>query len=168
MSNGSKRRIIKMKRDFYFFLIIAFMLSCNGQKKMAEHQAVNNNGQLTLVDQNNYSGVDSTETMVITNAKALKLFYSRINRTRKPGLPVPEIDFSKNMVVVLCSSDEVLENGHGLSVFEETDTEMVFGRSKETKNENSASSSNSTTLVSPFFVYKMPLTEKKVSFQKME
>lgn len=154
-----------MQRSFNFLIIVAIMLSCNGQKKMAEQQATNDSGQLTLVDQNNYSGADSTETMVITNAKALKSFYSRINRTRKPGLPVPEIDFSKNMVVVLCSSDEVTGSEYGLSVLEETDTEMVFGRPKVAKNENSASSSNPTTLVSPFFVYKMPLTEKKVSFK---
>jgi len=157
-----------MKRNFYFFIIVAIMLSCNGQKKMAEQQPANEIGQLTLVDQNNYSGADSTETMVITNAKALKSFYSRINRTRKPGLPVPEIDFSKNMVIVLCSSDEVSNNGYGLSVIEETDIEMVFGRSKMAKKEKATLSSNPTPLVNPFFVYKMPLTEKKVSFKNAE
>lgn len=144
------------------------MLSCNGQKKMAEQQKTDDNGQFTLIDQNNYSGADSTETMVIRNAKALKLFYSRINRTRKPGLPVPEIDFSQHMVIVLCSSDEFSKNESGLSVLEETDTEMVFGRSNASRSEHSTSSSNPTTLVSPFFVYKMPLTEKKVSFKKSE
>lgn len=168
MSNGSKRWIINMGRKLYFLLLTVFIFSCNGQKKMAQQNDANVNATLTLLDQNNYSGADSTETMVITNAKALKSFYSRINRTRKPGLPVPEIDFSKNMVVILCSSDEVADNEYGLSVLEETDTEMVFGRAKMAKNEDSTSSLNPTTLVSPFFVYKMPLTEKKVTFRKSE
>lgn len=168
MNNVSKKRIIEMKKYFYFFIVVGIILSCNGQKKVVEQEKANETGQLTLIDRNNYSGVDSTETMVITSAKALKLFYSRINRTRKPGLPVPEIDFSKEMVVVLCSTDEFSNNERGLSVLEETDTEMVFGRPYVVKNKNSSSSSNPTTLVSPFFVYKMPLTEKKVTFKKSE
>lgn len=168
MSSVSKRLIIKMDRNFYFLILITMMLSCNGQKKMVVQQAANNYEPLTLVDQNNYSGADSTETMIITNAKALKSFYSRINLTRKPGLPVPEIDFSQHMAVILCSSDEVSDNERGLSVLEETDTEMVFGRPKVAKNEISPSSANPTTLVSPFFVYTMPLTEKKISFKRMK
>lgn len=157
-----------MEKSLYFLIIVTIMLSCNGQKKMVEQNDTNSNAKLTLVDQNNYSGADSTETMVITTAKALKSFYSRINRTRKPGLPVPEIDFSKNMVVILCSADEVSDNDYGLSVLKETDAEMVFGRPEIAENEKNTSSSKSTKLVSPFFVYKMPLTEKKVSFKKIK
>ncbi len=157
-----------MGRSFYFLIIVTIMLSCNGQKKMAANQDAPNEEKMILVDQNNYSGADSTETMVITNVKALKSFYSRINRTRKPGLPVPEIDFSKSTVVVLCSSDENYVGTEGLSVLNETDTEIVLGMEKTKKNETDTSPSSANGQVSPFFVYKMPLTEKKVSFEPIK
>ena len=157
-----------MRGLFYFLLISTIVLSCSGQKKMASKEGAGNGERLTLIAQDNYSGADSTETMVITSQKALKAFYARVNRTRKPGLPVPEIDFSKNMVVVLCSSDEVHDLNYGLSILKETDGEMVLGKPETSGNGRSSSSSDPAKLVSPFFVYKMPLTEKEISFKKIQ
>lgn len=145
------------------------MLSCNGQKKIADQK--NSDAEerlLTLIAQDSYSGADSTETIVITNAKALKLFYARVNRTRKPGLPVPEVDFSKEIIVIHCSNEEIKNNEQRLSVLKETDTEMILGHSEKVIKDNRESSSINNALVNPFFVYKMPLTDKKVSFQKMK
>lgn len=156
-----------MEKSFYLLGIIV-ILSCNGQKKIAAQQEAKSTAPLTLVAQDNFSGADSTETMVITNAKALKSFYSRVNRTRKPGLPVPEIDFSKEMVVILCSANEVSQKTDGLAVVEESDIEIVFGRPQMSKNTRDTPSSDATPLISPFFVYKMPLTDKRVSFKKLQ
>ncbi|MGI9550974.1 MAG: hypothetical protein ACR2MT_07235 [Aurantibacter sp.] len=168
MNNDLKKRIINMVRTLYFLSFITIMLSCNGQKKMAAQKDAQEDGRLTLVAQDNYSGADSTETMVITNAKALKSFYARVNRTRKPGLPVPNIDFSRDMVVVLCSADKVSNMEYGLSVIQETETEIVIGSPEGSNNEQNTTSSNSTSLVSPFFVYKIPLTDKRVSFTPVQ
>lgn len=168
MSSDLRKPIIKMPKPYYFFLVIAIMFSCNGQKKMAAQQDKKGSDRLTLVAHDNYSGADSTETMVIKSAKALKSFYSRVNRTRKPGLPVPDIDFSKHMVLVLCSADEISDPNYGLMVLTETDAEMVLGKSEISANEQIRPSSDQASLVSPFFVYTMPLTDKRVSFKKMQ
>lgn len=157
-----------MGKSWKPLILLIIIASCNGQKKMAENQDASQEEKMTLVDQNNYSGADSTETMVITSAKALKSFYSRINRTRKPGLPVPEIDFSKNTVIILCSSDANYVSSEKLSVLDETDSEIILGMEQMDKGQISSSSSNSNEHVSPFFVYTMPLTEKKVSFKMMK
>jgi hypothetical protein len=149
-------------------MLIPIILSCNGQKKMAAQTKGNADDILTLIAQDNYSGADSTETMVITNAKALKSFYSRVNRTRKPGLPVPSVDFSKEIVVVLCSSEEVDNQNYGLTILKESDDYMIIGKLPTIEKEGHMNSPNSTTLVNPFFVYKMPLTDKKVSFEMIE
>ncbi|NNE77316.1 MAG: hypothetical protein HKN31_09620, partial [Pricia sp.] len=84
--------------------LVLIFLSCNGQKKsaMATEGANNQNTdeRLSLVVSDMYAPTEAVETLVIKDAKSLQKFYSKVNRTRKPGLPVPEIDFSKEMVVV--------------------------------------------------------------------
>ncbi|MGB5666304.1 MAG: hypothetical protein WBM53_05625, partial [Maribacter sp.] len=100
---------------------------------------------------------------VITDAKALKSFYSKINRTRKPGLPVPDVDFTKEMILVHCSGlrkSNVAPSS--LSIMEETDEELVL----ETTNGKVEQKGGDSAEISPFSVYKMPLTSKKIIFKK--
>ena len=57
--------------------IFAIILSCNGQKKAAMKDKNGMNGgseKLTLLLQDNYSGSDVAETLVIKDVKALKKF----------------------------------------------------------------------------------------------
>ena len=168
LNNGLRKHLSKTSRALSFLMVLTIIIACNGQKMTVAKQTSQNDKHMVLVDQNEYSGADSTETMVITNAKTLKSFYSRINRTRKPGLPVPEIDFSKNIVVVVCSANENFAGEEKLTIMSETDSEMVLGMKKQVKHLKDKSSVRPKKQVSPFFVYTMPLTDKKVSFEPME
>jgi len=168
MNSDLKRQIIDFGRICSCYVLLAVIASCNGQKKMTTTSDDPKEEKMVLVDQNSYSGVDSTETMVIRSAKALKSFYSRINRTRKPGLPVPEIDFTKNMVVILCSSEENYTETKRISVLNETDSDIVIGMKDTKKVSVEDTKSNTDIHVNPFFVYKMPLSEKQISFEAIE
>ena len=57
---------------------------------------------LVLADFDSFSNVEVYETTVIKDAKSLSKFYAGINKTRKPGLPVPIVDFSKEMAILVC------------------------------------------------------------------
>ena len=101
-------------RVLWYGILLA-MLSCNGQKKVA-NQAEANAKALTaigleLLVRDDYSGTDEPESRVITDMKTLKGFFSKVNRTRKPGIPVPEVDFTKEMLLLVCSG----ERNDGLS-----------------------------------------------------
>ena len=147
--------------------IFAIILSCNGQKKAAMKDKNDMNvgsEKLTLLLRDNYSGSDVAETLVIKDVKALKSFYSKINRTRKPGLPVPEVDFTKEMILVHCSGEQTNGKHVLLSVMEENEKEMIISTSVE----KSKKSGTSSALISPFSVYKMPLTQKVISFKKKD
>ena len=147
--------------------IFAIILSCNGQKKatMKDKNGMNEGSEkLTLLLQDNYSGSDVEETMIIKDVKALKSFYSKINRTRKPGLPVPEVDFTKEMILIHCSGEQKNGKQALLSVLEENEKEVIISTSVE-KSEKSVTSS---ALISPFSVYKMPLTSKEISFKAQD
>ena len=122
------------------------------------------NEKLTLLLEDNYSGSEVEETMIIKDAKALQRFYSKINRTRKPGLPVPEVDFTKEMILVHCIGEQMNGNQATLSIEEENKKEVIIS----TSHEKSKKSDTSSALISPFSVYKMPLTQKEISFRKKD
>ncbi len=147
--------------------IFAIILSCNGQKKAAMKDKNDMNvgsEKLTLILQDNYSGTDVAETLVIKDEKALKSFYSKINRTRKPGLPVPEVDFTKEMILIHCIGEQTNGNQATLSIVEENDLEIIIRKSvKKTQKSNTSSA-----LISPFSVYKMSLTSKEISFKAQD
>jgi len=159
-------KILTIKMKGLLLVILMIFSSCNCQKKAAmnnEEDTNIHNEKLTLLLQDNYSGSDVSETLVIKDAKELKSFYSKINQTRKPGLPVPEVDFTKEIILVHCSG---LRKSNvappSLSVLEETDEELVL----ETTNGKVEQKGGDSAEISPFSVYKMPLTSKKIIFKK--
>ncbi len=146
--------------------IVVLVLSCNGQKKASMLKDKEDNStqsdSLVLLVRDSYSGSDLPETLIITDSKALKLFFSRVNKTRKPGLQVPEVDFNKEVVIIHCSGKQDSSALPILTLRKETDTTLVLGSKFEiNKKTNSA-----TVVTSPFCVYKMPLTKKKISIEK--
>ena len=150
-------------RVLWYGILLA-MLSCNGQKKVA-NQADANAKALTaigleLLVQDDYSGTDEPESRVITDMKTLKGFFSKVNRTRKPGIPVPDVDFSKEMLLLVCSG----ERNDGLSpeivISRSTDTELVLA----TKHLSKGTVNHTGATTTPFSLYKMPLTERAIQF----
>lgn len=114
---------------------------------------------LTLLVYDNYSGAEAEETLIIRDAKSLKKFFVKINRTRKPGLPVPEVDFSKDMVIIHCSPENSGSKSNTLYLKEESDDAMIIGVKRAEMN------SSSSAVTSPFSVYKLPLSDKKIVVQ---
>lgn len=156
---------MRLLRNTWILLpALAVFLSCNGHKKAAmnEIDAQTPDAPLTLVVQGNYAGTDTATTQVITSQKDLVKFFSSINKTRKPGIPVPEVDFSEHIVLVYCSGNDGNGTNPTLDVAKETDSEMVLRMAnKTTKNGVSKT-------VSPFSLYTMPVTLKKISFEAVE
>lgn len=157
-----KIHIAKMKTLLFSVLIV--FSSCNGQKKAvieSENSTDTSKTPLTLLMSEEYSGLNEAETLIITDAKTLKTFFSKINRTRKPGLTVPNIDFLKEIIIIACSGEQM---SGGLAiipyVLEETDSKMVLS----TKQENEKSLVTSS-ITSPFRMYTMPVTDKQITFQ---
>lgn len=147
-----------------FLVIISLVLvSCNGQKKAIIESDESNSkiietNNLVLLLQEPDSSFDTEETMIIKDAKRLKSFYSKINMTRKPGIPIPDIDFSKEMIVIQCSGAVNQDGLPVLLISKETDVEIILSSDFQ-KN---ASEETSIAVANPFCIYKMPLTEKNI------
>lgn len=140
------------------------LLSCNGQKKALGQntEGSRTDSLLTLVLRDDYSGLDSEEMQIVTNAKQLQQFFTTINKTRKPGLPLPSVDFSKETVLIYCSGEKKGRVLPKLSIKEITDEAIVITSILEEKQEKSTSNA----VISPFSIYTIPSTQKKIIFQK--
>jgi len=118
------------------------------------------------VDQDDFINIDSFETRVIRDTKSLNKFYKEINKTRKPGLPTPTVDFSRDMLVLVCLGEQKGKKNPVLSKLKETDEEISVAVEIVGNDENEEIKDSSTYF--PFYLYKMPLVDKTVAFQKIE
>ncbi|RUA12048.1 MAG: hypothetical protein DSY83_15450 [Flavobacteriia bacterium] len=144
-----------MKR--FLFLTCICLLSCNAQKNMGEEIE-----DLVLVEQDGYSGIEVFEAKEIRETKSLNRFYSQINKTRKPGLPVPMIDFSQEMLLLICLGEQQGKPSVQLSKIKETGAKIFIGVVLEIKEQDPLATQT------PFYLYKMPLTDKTIVFQLVD
>lgn len=106
----------------------------------------------------NYSGEISTQSVLIKNQKSLAAFLSKVNRTRKPGLEIPVVDFHKDMVLVWCVGETMIPDT-GLVLLKETDSLYSFKKIAPTKNQAL------TAVLSPFVMYLLPHTDKRIEIK---
>ena len=146
-------------------LLLLFMgLACKSQEK-GKVNAMSEGEQskpLTLLVSDNYGGTEHADFQVIRDMKTLRRFFARVNMTRKPGLPVPEVDFTKELVILHCPGKMMNGSPQNLIIQEETPGQLVFimERSKVKQKAGNAA------LTMPFSLYKLPLTDKEIILQK--
>ncbi|WP_299484979.1 hypothetical protein [uncultured Allomuricauda sp.] len=120
-------------------------------------------GDMELIASDAYSGIDNYEASVIQDSKSLNKFYGRINQTRKPGLPVPQVDFSKNVLLVMCLGKQKGETTPLLTKTEEENNILI---TIELSDKTSSLEAENSLMSYPFYIYKLQHTSKEVSIQK--
>jgi len=144
--------------------ILILAVACGSQRNKVK----NTNSQdldkapLTLVLSDNYGGSETEQLIVIRKDETLKSFFSKVNMTRKPGLQIPQIDFSTEMVVIYCAGKTFDGQSPIFKRVQENDNQMVVGLVNHTKEKEVSS----TALLMPFHLYKMPLTDKEIILSK--
>ena len=119
---------------------------------------------LELIAQDGYSGILEYDAQIIRDSKSLRTFYTQINKTRKPGLPVPKVDFSNEMVLLLCLGEQKGSKAPLLSKAEETEGNMTITIALSDLEDKKGL--DSQTISHPFYLYKMSLTSKTINFNK--
>ena len=153
-----------MKKLILFIAIIT--LSCKSHKnsKGTNSEKVSVSEELNLILSDNYGGSEFREIQVIRSGSELKRFFIALNKTRKPGLPVPKIDFNKELVVVFCGGITTHGDIPGLYMVSESDDKLILGLNKT----NGVTDSSSTAVLMPFGLYTMPLTDKEIVLDRQE
>ncbi|MFD2098875.1 hypothetical protein [Flagellimonas iocasae] len=121
--------------------------------------------ELVLVTNDGYSGIAQFDVMAIRDTKSLNKFYSQINKTRKPGLPVPMIDFSHEMAIVVCMGEQQGLVEPLLSKINETNEELTVA--VELSKVDGQEKNEDAPISYPFYLYKMPASSKTLNFQKV-
>lgn len=147
-----------MRYVIIFTLLLS--LACKSQKNISDksESKVSEPEGLTMILSDNYGGPEVEELRVIRTQGELKKFFSGINKTRKPGIPVPEIDFSKEMVIVYCAGETTNTETPELLTKDEGEFRIVL--TPEIKKSLDYPSSSAYLL--PFALYTLPITEKDI------
>lgn len=149
---------------YFLFITCVCLLSCKAQKESKPiGQEIND---LVLIDQDDFSTITDYEVRVIQDQKSLQKFYTKINMTRKPGLPVPTVDFSKNLLILVCLGEQRKEADPLLSKLQETDARVSIAVQLIEKEQVEQTSTQ--LIYYPFYLFKMPIIDKGISFQKFE
>ncbi|SFR81879.1 hypothetical protein [Maribacter stanieri] len=156
---GPIKEDLKMFKYFicFFLLVVVQLNSC---KSIAQSNLQDSNDMgMELILNENYSGFEQEEYILIKNQKQLNAFYGKINRTRKPGLTPPIIDFTTEMILVWCG-DSSASNYASLELNENDDFLQVQ------KINSKKSKDKSNLVVSPFSIYKLPFNSKDLKIEK--
>ena len=155
---GSTKLTVKI--SWLLILLVFVALSCKGQKNKPNQisdESDSAKSTLTLLSSDYIDSTSVERELVIRDFKSLQKLYSKINQTRKPGLPLPKVDFSTNMLLFYrhrkfnsnTTSQLVLRKSTQDSLFL---TESIGNSSKESKS----------SLMAPFSIFLLDRTDKKV------
>jgi len=150
----------------YLFLIMLIgLISCKAQKEGNSLTGEAIEG-LVLLDHDDFTSIDTFQTREIRDTKTLNKFYREINKTRKPGLPVPMVDFTKDMLVLVCLGEQQGKKEVALSQLRYTETELWIA--VDVWEEDQEGTVTIQPMYYPFYLYKMPLVDKSLHFQRVE
>ena len=121
---------------------------------------------MVLIDHHSFINIDVFGARVIRDAKSLRKFYAEINKTRKPGLPVPVVDFSQELVILVCLGEQKGDKTPVLSKLKETDEGISMALELVEQKKEEATTVQATNF--PFYLYKMPLVDKTITFQRID
>lgn len=158
MRVDSKVPMSNIKPFFALFLILT--LSCKSQKETV--QKYPDSIGLTLVLSDGHSGEETKSFYVIKEAETLRKYFSKINRTRKPGLPVPDIDYTQYVVLLFFEGETTIETPSQKYIMEENTDQIVIG----SEGSEQPKKYISTAIVTPFQIYTIPLTNKEIVFRE--
>jgi len=139
---------------YAFVLVVLLIFFCKSQK---QNKVIDE--RLTVLVQDDYFPVESPATQIIKDSKSLQSFFSKVNQTRKPGLPVPQVEFTTHKVLVACMGPVNTDELPIMYVKGETEEEMIIYVKIPNKNKDSSLQSY------PFCVYSISDEGKKITLE---
>ncbi|WP_150452475.1 hypothetical protein [Arenibacter lacus] len=144
----------------FLYLLLLMGLSCSAQKKTTSDQesAI---PQLVLHD--THSHLEASHFEVIKDEKSLKLLFAQINKTRKPGIPLPQVDFKKE--TLLFYGPGMIKGMRNLEIYIQKESQDSI---KIVLLDTFDSPKGELITTSPFCLYSLPKTGKTIVFIEKE
>ena len=139
-------------------------MSCHSQKVITDGVSKPNTSKLDQKDMqllfsDSYGGSAKKELKLIYNTKELETLYAKINRTKKPGTPAPNVDFSSHMIVYYAFGEQKGNELPTLDIVEESNEGIVLKPSPKKHL------LGHTNITAPFCIYSIPFTTKKITIK---
>ncbi|WP_140157788.1 hypothetical protein [Arenibacter amylolyticus] len=144
----------------FLYLLLLMGLSCSAQKKTASDQesAI---PQLVLHD--THSHLEASHFEVIKDEKSLKLLFAQLNKTRKPGIPLPQVDFNRE--ILLFYGPGIINGMRDIELhIQKESQDSIMIAALDTLN----SPKGELITTSPFCLYSLPKTGKTIVFIEKE
>ncbi|OIQ37626.1 MAG: hypothetical protein BM563_08115 [Bacteroidetes bacterium MedPE-SWsnd-G1] len=142
----------------YVLYIITFLIfGCASGKQQNYTQEI----QFETLVQGSNGGYLNNEFIIVKNQDELKTVYTQINKVRKPGFPIPKIDFEKELILALFLGEKTT-GGHAISItkiIETIDEVQVFVQT------NAPDGMATSAMTQPYYFCKIPRTEKSIVFK---
>ncbi len=153
--NDTKTKLMRC----FLYLLLLMGLSCSGQKKTTSHQE----SAIQLVLHDTHSHLEASHFEVIKDEKSLKFLFAQINKTRKPGIPLPQVDFNKE--TLLFYGPGMIKGMRNLELhIQKESQDSIMIAALETLN----SPKGELITTSPFCLYSLPKTGKTIVFKEKE
>ena len=147
---------VMLKLGIGIFLLS--LVNCGTQSKEM-HQKI----EFELIESQSQGGYKLDENIVISNSIDLKLLYTKLNLSRKPGLPIPDVDFEKESIIAVFMGEK-LTGGYAISIesISKVSKSSIEVKIKETNPGDMAT----MAITSPFAIYKVSISNAKTTFIK--
>ncbi|MCK5814358.1 MAG: protease complex subunit PrcB family protein [Flavobacteriaceae bacterium] len=141
-----------------FLILMINIISCRAQKQEIEKEVL-----CELIEVQSYGGYKLGQYQTITNQFDLKSLYTQLNLTRKPGLPIPEVDFESESIIALFMGEK-MTGGYGIKIksTRRISTSEIEIQIEETKPADMVT----MAITSSFSIYKVSIPNAKTSFSK--
>lgn len=150
-----------MKKIIFKLGIVVFtitLLSCGAKKQEMEKEV-----SFEVIESQSQGGYKVGQYQTITNPLDLKSLYTQLNLSRKPGLPLPEVDFESESIIALFMGEK-MSGGYGIKIksIRRISTSKIEIQIEETEPGDMAS----MAITSPFSIYKVSIPNVKTNFIK--
>ncbi len=136
----------------------------NDMSKVGEEKAQET--PFEIIVQESHGGPEVAQCIEFREENTLNHFYTKVNMTRRPGLPVPEVDFEKETIVALCLGEKTT-SGYSITIdhIEQTDEGQVVWVKEIGPGPDDMVA---MVICQPFTIVKFPKKGEKILFKKVK
>ena len=147
--------VLRMSKSISIVLVftLIFLTSCKGQSL----NVTSNFTDMELILQDNYGGSEEEELLVIKNQQMLNDYFGILNRTRKPGFPIPKVDFSKKIIVIWSPGEN---NSDSNLKIKSSNSDSLLLQKIIVKKDGAT-----TAITRPVYVYKLPNENETIKIE---
>lgn len=154
----SKYLSLMLLLKFNTFLCVFLLAGCNGVKVISDEKTEISYEKITS---QSHGGMGDEKFVLVKSSEELKQIFTQVNIARKPGIPLPIINFNHESIIALFMGQQT-SGGYSISI-----ESVKYNRNNEVQvciKKTEPSGMSTMAITQPFSIYKLNKKLKKVTF----